>query len=331
MITGVLAKTSKNSITLLNDNNDNQFYIPSNNIGFFNRNMDGWPNQYIVGFIELQKGVSPRDLEKPIQYLLKQNAPPAIAANLTPYLVPLKEYYLTANNGLVKKLIYSLSAIAGFILLMAVINFINISVSRSASRMKEIGIRKVLGGLKRQLIFQFLTESTILVLFATMIAVAAYWLARPLFDSMLGTPLPALDEFPFYFIAFPVVLIGFTGLIAGIYPAFVLSSLKAVDALKGKLVSVKENVLLRKSLVAFQFGTAAIVFIGAIIISQQVQYFFSKDLGYNKDYIISAQVPRDWTRAGSNRMENLRSRSGSDDQRDLCKIIGLFASRRHPE
>ena len=67
-----------------------------------------WPNQYIVGYVELQKGVKPKDLEKPMQYLMKQNAPPQIAADMTPYLVPLKDYYLNANNGLVKKMLYAL-------------------------------------------------------------------------------------------------------------------------------------------------------------------------------------------------------------------------------
>jgi len=96
------------------------------------------------------------------------------------------------------------------------------------------------------------------------------------------------------------------GFIAGIYPAFVLSSLKSVESLKGK-PSVKENVLMRKSLVGFQFVIAAIAFIGAIIISKQINLFLSNDLGYNKNYIISAQLPRDWTRPGVNKMENIRN------------------------
>lgn len=85
-----------------------------------------------------------------------------------------------------------------------------------------------------------------------------------------------------------------------------LSALKAVDSLKGKLTSVKESVLLRKTLVAFQFGTAAIVFIGAVIISQQVNLFFNSDLGYNKDRIIYAQLPRDWSAPGVTKMEAIR-------------------------
>ncbi|MES1218006.1 MAG: ABC transporter permease [Bacteroidota bacterium] len=165
IITGIMNKPPRNSATWLTDDNDNQIYISSDNISYFGRNM-AWPNQYIVGFIELQKGVTPKDLEKPIQYLVKQNAAPGVAENMTPYLVPLKKYYLSSNNGLVKKMLYALSAIAFFILLMAVINFVNMSISRSATRMREIGVRKVLGGLKKQLIVQFLIESIILVFFS---------------------------------------------------------------------------------------------------------------------------------------------------------------------
>ncbi len=225
---------------------------------------------------------------------------------MTPYLVSLKDYYLDANNGLIKKMLYALSAIALFILLMAIINFINMSVSRSAARMREIGIRKVLGGLKKQLIFQFLIESVLIVFAATMVAFLLYALSRNLFSKILGTEIPSLTDFPLYFLVFPLLLILIIGFIAGIYPAFVLSSLKTVESLKGKLSSVKENVLLRKSLVAFQFGTAAIAFTGAIIISQQINLFLSKDLGYNKDYIVASQVPRDWTRNGVDKMETIR-------------------------
>ncbi len=305
VITGVLKNPSKNSVTYLNDNNDNQFYISANNIGYFGRNMD-WPNQYIVGYIELQKGVKPKDLKKPMQYLMKQNAPPQIASAMTPYLVPLKEYYLSANNGLVKKMLYALSAIAIFILMMAIINFINMSVSRSATRMREIGIRKVLGGLKKQLIKQFLIESIILVFFATVLAMIVYALSKDMFSNILGKEIPSLTDFPVYFIAFPLLLVLIIGFIAGIYPAFVLSSLKSVESLKGKLSSVKEKVWLRKSLVAFQFGTATIAFIGAIIISSQINLFFSKDIGFNKDYIVSAQLPRDWTAQGVIKTEEMR-------------------------
>jgi ABC-type antimicrobial peptide transport system permease subunit len=305
IITGVMKMPPKNSVTTLNDNNDNQFYIPANNISYFGRNIETWANQYIVGYIELRDGVKPEDLNGPMQQQLKQNNP-QVAAVMTPYLVSLKQYYLSANNGLIRKMLYALSAIALFILAMAIINFINMSVSRSSTRMREIGVRKVLGGLKKQLVLQFLAESVILVFFATLVSLVLYSITREWFSSIIEREIPSLGSFPFYFIAFPLLLVFTVGIIAGIYPAFILSSMKSVESLKGKLSSVKERILLRKSLVAFQFGTATIVFVGAIIISAQVKHFFSKNLGFNKDYILSAQLPRNWTREGVRMMETMR-------------------------
>ena len=301
MITGVLNKPSKNSVTWVNDANNNNIFISTANLDFFGRNMS-WQNPSIVSYVELREGVNASDLEKPIANLMKRDAPPQFASDLKPYLVSLKDYYYSANNGLVKKLLFALSGIAFFILLMAIINFINMSVSRSTTRMREIGIRKVLGGLKRQLIFQFLIESIILVSIAMLFALLLYALVKNLFSSILGNEIPSLNQFPAYFYIFPLALILIIGFIAGIYPAFVLSSIKSVESLKGKLSSIKENVLLRKSLVAFQFATASIAFIGAIIISKQINLFLSKDLGYDKNYIITAQVPRDWSQEGVDRM-----------------------------
>ncbi len=312
LITGVLNSITKNSVTILIGNYPGDFYVSTDNLNFFGRNMS-WQNAFIASYIELQKGVNPKDLEKPIAYLEKQNAPSQITADLTPYLVPLKEFYLSANNGLTQKMIYALSAIALFILAMAIINFINMSVSRSAARMREIGIRKVLGGVKRQLIIEFLTESITITFFATLFAFIIYALTSDLFSGIIGTEIPSLNNFPLYFIAFPFLFIVLIGFIAGIYPAFILSSLKSVESLKGKM-TVKENVLLRKSLTAFQFGSAAIAFICAIIISKQTDLFLSNNLGYNKNYVLSAQVPRDWTQQGANKMENIRNQFSSVPQ-----------------
>ncbi|HTE34476.1 MAG TPA: ABC transporter permease [Chryseolinea sp.] len=305
LVTGVLKELKNNSVTGLIDNYPGDFYVSTDNLDFFGRNMS-WQNPFIVNLIELQKGISPKELEEPIARLIKQNGPP-FTVDLKPELVSLKDLYLGANNGLISKMLYTLSAIALFILSMAIINFINMSVSRSASRMKEIGIRKVLGGMKKQLIVQFLTESIIIAFIATLFAFVIYLLTQDLFSSILIHPVPSLSSFPVYYILFPVLFVLVIGFIAGIYPAFVLSSLKSVESLKGK-PSAKENVLMRKSLVGFQFVIASIAFIGAIIISQQVNLFLSNDLGYSKDYILSAQLPRDWTQAGVNKMENIRNR-----------------------
>jgi putative ABC transport system permease protein len=301
VIAGVLNKIPKNSVTNLNDNNNIDFFLPEKADNFLGRNMDGWNNNVMVGYIELQKGVTPKELEKPIRQLIKENAPKQTADNLTPYLVPLKSYYL--NNVIGKQMLYTLSFTALFILLMAVINFINICIGRSSARMKEMGIRKVLGGMRKQLMWQFLTESTLLAMLATLIALVLYLLARPYFNNILGREITGLFEFPLYYWFILLLFAMVIGLLAGIYPALVLSALKSVDSLKGKLSSVKESVLFRKILVAFQFGTAAVVLIGAIVIAQQVSLFFKGDLGFNKDYVIYAEVPKDWSVKGVQKME----------------------------
>lgn len=306
IITGVLNDVSRNSVTDLVNDYPGNFYVAASNLNFFGRNMD-WNNSSIAGYIELQKGVKPEDLEKPMQQLIKQNSSPQIAANLTPFIVPLKEYYLKTNNGLVEKMIYALSFIAFFILLMAVINFINMAISRSATRLKEIGIRKVLGSMRKQLILQFLTESVILVFFAALLSVIIYIATRNYFSNVLGKDIPSINEFPLYFVVYPFALTLIVGLLAGFYPAFVLSAMKSVDSLKGNPTTIKEKIWLRKSLVGLQFVIASVVFIGAIIVSQQINYFFSRNLGYNKDYIVSAQVPRDWTNQGVNKMITVRN------------------------
>lgn len=304
-ITGVLDKLSKNSVTNVIDQSNSTFFLPTAAAKFLGRSLDGWNNTVIVGLVELHDGVKPEDLAAPMKRLIKQNAPPAIAENLTSYVVSLETYYM---NEQIKRMIYTLSAIAVFILLMAVVNFVNICISRSSQRMKEMGIRKVLGGLRKQLIWQFLTESVLTVLFSTILAFGLYALAKPFFASLLDSEINGLFSFPLYVYAYPVIAALLIGLMAGIYPALVLSSLKSVDSLKGKLDRVKDNVMFRKSLIAFQFATAAVVLISAIVISKQINLFFGKSLGYDKEYVVYAQLPRDWSKAGVQKMEGIRYR-----------------------
>jgi ABC-type antimicrobial peptide transport system permease subunit len=305
-ISGVFNKLSANSVTNINDNNMNDIFLPAKSAVFLGRYLDGWNNPSLVGYIELKEGVTPEQLEQPMRHLIKENAPRQISDNLTPYLVPLKSYHLNANGGVVKKMLFTLSFIALFILLMAIVNFVNICIGRSSSRMKEMGIRKVLGGLRKQLIWQFLVEAVLMVIFATIIAMLFYLLVRPYFGGVLKTEITGLFSFHWYFYVVLLLFSIFVGLLTGIYPALVLSSLKSIDSLKGKLNTIKERVLFRKVLVAFQFSTAAMVLIGAIIISQQVTLFFNGDLGYNKDHVVYAQVPRDWSDKGVKKMEAIR-------------------------
>jgi putative ABC transport system permease protein len=307
-ITGVLKGIPENSVTQLNDANHNTFFIPTNTFAYFGRNdFEAWTNIYLPSYIEVRDGVTAKDLEKPIAHLIQQNTPAAVKQNLTVHPVALTVYYLQKDNGLVKRMLYALSFVGLFILVMAIINFINIAISSSSGRIKEIGIRKVLGGLRKQIIIQFLTESVLLVLMATIFAVGAYPFLRPFFGELVGKEISRLSSFPVYFIFIPATMVLFVGVLAGLYPAIILSSLKSADSIKGKLKTIRENVWLRESLAGFQFSLASIVMISAFIVSQQVSYFFSQSLGYNKEYIVASQVPRDWSPQGVRKMETIRN------------------------
>ena len=305
-VTGVLPEPARNSVTWLNEANNNRVFVPVANLDWFGRNMD-WANPHIVNYVELQKGVEPAALAGPIKHLVQQNAPPAVAANMRVIPVPLTSYYLTGSGGTVQKMLYTLSFAALFILVMAIVNFVNLSVSRSTARMKEIGIRKVLGSLRRQLIGQFLTESVVLAMAASLLSLGLYLLFRPLFSVMLSRDVPSLQELPPAAWPLMAVFTLVTGLLAGLYPALRLSALASVDTLKGKAASGGDRIFLRKGLVGFQFVTATVAVVAAIVISQQISLFFSNQLGYDKEYIVSAQVPRDWTWQGEGKMRRIRS------------------------
>jgi len=304
-VTGVLQDPPRNSVTRLSAGNENGIFISAANLGWFGRNME-WGNPHIAGYIELQPGVGAAALQGPIRQLVRANASPAVAANLRVVPVKLSTYYLTSDNGAVQKMVTILSFIALFILGMAVINFVNLAVSRATLRLKEIGIRKVLGGLRGQLRRQFLAESTLLTCVATALAIGDYPLLAPLFASMVGRDLPALGALPPVIWGGIVLFMAVTGWLTGVYPAMRLSSLSSIEALKGKGGKVKENRLFRRGLIGFQLATAIVVFTGALIVSEQISLFFSDRLGYNKEYILSSQLPRDWSPEGVRHMETIR-------------------------
>ena len=308
-VTGVLQDLARNSVTDLVPI-PNRVFIPMRNVSYFapESGINTWLNQYIPNYLELQPGVTADQLTEPIAKVLATYAPPGFKENLQVSLSPLETFYLKSNNGLVEKMILTLTIIAVFILLMAVVNFVNITIGISATRLREIGVRKALGGLKWQLIGQFLAEALLLTAIATILALGCHELFRSTFADLLDRPIPSLSTWA------PVAFAGLTGgvllvtLLAGGYPAFVLSSMSSVESLKGKLTgSVQKGIGLRRMLIVFQFTVAIFVFVGAMVISRQVAYFFSKDLGYQKEQIMTvASVPRDWSKAGVQRMEGIR-------------------------
>jgi putative ABC transport system permease protein len=303
IVTGVLKTIPHNSVNGLLEK-ESEIFIPMNSVVGRNMGLD-WNDPYIVTYIKLQPGVNKEDLNKPFLHMLKLHASENTRKNLELYLTPLRDLYLNEQEN---KWLTTLSAVGIFILLMAIINFVNITIGASSGRLKEIGIRKVLGSLRKTLVFQFLTESTLLVFFSMILALIFFSLLRVSFSQVLGTEITPLNKFPLLFISIPFVAVLIIGLLAGFYPALVLSSMRSMDSLKGKLKSVKDNLMLRRSLITFQFIVAIFVFVAAIVISQQVSYFFHKDLGYNKEALLTiSSLPRDFTSQGAAHMEVVKN------------------------
>ncbi|PVD53903.1 hypothetical protein DC498_00445 [Terrimonas sp.] len=269
---------------------------------------DNWAQIYEIGAIELQKGVQPKDLTEPIKQVLAKYASADINKTLTVELAAVKDYYIKSNNGAVQKMIFTLSLVVIFIIAMAVINFININIGTSSYRIKEIGLRKVFGGERKQLIIQHLTESLLLTFLSALFSFILYELLRPYFSSMLNTPLSPVWKFDNYRILLLTTLVIIVGFIAGIYPAFVLSAADTINAVKGKIDAAKGGLTLRKALLIVQFTLAIVIFISALNVSDQVTYFFKKDLGYNKEQLLVATAfPKQWDSAGVAKMETIRN------------------------
>jgi len=306
----------------------NEFFLPAESLRFFGRDagFTAWANAFIISYVKLKPGARPEDLKPIVDRLLKTNVAPDVQQNLSVHFAALDDYYLSIGNGSARKLIYTLSAITLFMLLMAIVNFINISIGHSVTRLKEIGVRKTMGGSRMQLIFQFMAESILVVAIATGIGLICYGLFRPYFGEMVGTELPHLDAFPRVMMLAPVLLAFAIGGIAGIYPAFVLSGQPAAGSLKGKLRTVGEKVYLRKGLILVQFVTAIVVFIAAIMVDRQVDFFLKKDLGYVKEQVVTAKVPRDWTPQGYQKLAAMR-----DEMARLSVVRNISLSYEIPD
>ena len=306
-ITSILRVIPFNSVTHYNTDHLNNIFIPAASHALFSpygNELDDWYNVFITNMIELKPGIPVTALSKPISRILQTHASDHIIQNLSIELIPLKDYYLQENNGMVKKMITTLTSIALFILLMAVINFVNIHVGSAAYRMKEIGLRKLFGGNRSQLIWQFLVESLTISVIAGIISLFSYEMFRPVFNSILNTTLTPVSRLNPAEIIILTAFIFLQGFIAGIYPAFILSASKIYKAVKGKIETGKDSLSVKKLLIVIQFTIAIGVFIAAINISRQVAYFFSKDLGYTKEQVmIISSLPKKSDSSGIINME----------------------------
>jgi len=207
-------------------------------------------------------------------------------------LMPLRKLHLYSDRSFELsppgniQYVYIFSAVALFILLIACINFMNLTTARSANRAKEVGIRKVLGTEKKNLISQFLTESTLLGVLSLILGILGAYLALPLFNDVADKSMSIQVLFSPMILPLLIALPVIVGLLAGSYPAFYLSGFRPIEVLKGKLKLGSKNGGLRSLLVVIQFATSIILIIGTIVIYRQLNYIQTKNLGFNKDQVL---------------------------------------------
>jgi putative ABC transport system permease protein len=197
------------------------------------------------------------------------------------------------------QLIRALWLIAAFILLIACVNFINLSTAQAINRAKEVGVRKVLGSNKTQLKTQFIAETFLIVILAVILSVLIGTLVLPVISTILDIPLSfGLIQNPFILFFLFIITVAVTGL-AGFYPSVVLSRFNPINALKNKLSSKStKGISLRRGLVVFQFIIAQALIIGTLIIMKQMNYFSNQPLGFDKNNIVNVPFPEDSTSAG---------------------------------
>ena len=246
-----------------------------------------WDNTGPHNFVMLKKGTDINAFNKRIANVVMENAKDSTRAALA---VPFADNYLlyTFSHGSQTggKIVYVrlFSIIALFILLIACINFMNLSTAKASRRMKEVGIKKVLGAGRQQLIFQFLSESILYSGLAMLLAVGIVWLLLPTFNQITGKEIELLFNANLILTLVGITLI--TGLLAGSYPALYLSGFKPINILKGKLQTSVAEIFSRKGLVVFQFTLSALLIISVLVVYRQIQYIQHTDPGYSKDNIV---------------------------------------------
>lgn len=257
--------------------------------------LESWGSNNYYTYLRLPEGFNPADLEARFNDFLirhwNENAESSSALGLQ----RLTDIHLTSNrdgewrtNGSIAT-VYTFSAVALFVLLIACINFMNLTTARSTQRAREVGVRKVVGARRGQLIIQFMGESILLTAIAMLLAVAIVEIVLPVFAAFLEKPLTFSLANPGS-LATLVGSIAIVGLLAGSYPAFYLSRFKPVEVLKGS-ASGSGSVLLRKSLVVFQFATSIALLIATGVVMAQMNYARDIDLGYDKSRNLVSRLP----------------------------------------
>ncbi len=277
---------------------------PLHSIGFFRQN--NWTGFSSITYLQLESGTNPAIFEEKLPAFIKQYAEGDIqqrngisydeyiaAGNGYNYfLQPIKDIYLTSHmTGEIKAngnitYIYIFSLAAAFILIIACINFMNLATARSVERAKEVGIRKVMGSHKNQLVAQFLAESIFISLLSAIIALALTFMLEGNFSQLSGKELSLVQLLSPINSVFLLVAVLIIGVLAGIYPAFFISAYSPVGILRGHLKSSKKGVGLRNGLVVFQFTISIALISATLLIYNQMDYLLNKPLGFEKDQVI---------------------------------------------
>ncbi len=256
-----------------------------------------WTDFYT--FIEVQSGANVVQVQEKIQDVLDRNRREFDAnrgRKQVASMEPMDEINLVTGlhneleAGVNKEILWLFFGIGIMVMIIAWINYVNMSTATSISRSKEIGIKKALGAIKKQLVSQFLLESTVLTMLALFISIALVLLISgrisEFFDIQLAI---GLQDLPFFLTLTIIILLG--SIIAGIYPAMILSSFKTVDILKTASKNSGANVWVRKILVVFQFAIVAFLLTGALVVYQQFQFMINKDLGIDINGKIAVDLP----------------------------------------
>jgi putative ABC transport system permease protein len=283
-----------------------------------------WSNVAVESYFLLEKGTDVQKVNTKVASIMN----PLVAKTYTPgeYLVrlqPLKDIHFNATlpDNVAKpsdpKYTYILATLGLLILLIACINFVTLSIGRSATRALEVGIRKVLGAERQQLVKQFWGEALLLTALAMVIGIGLAMVLQKPFNQFVDRDLYL--NLNWFTLSFLIVLMAVIALLAGIYPAFILSNFRPIEVLKGKLKMVNIG-LFRKALIVGQFVASIVMIIGTLAVGRQLKYLRSKDLGYNREHVIV--VPTNKSRLAGNALA-LRLRNAIEKNPD---VIGSTTS-----
>ena len=282
-VTGVIKNIPLNSHLKID------FLLPFDAIKDFGYTIEGWESFAHTTYVLLNRNADFQKVSKKISNTIIQNQKDI---NTTIGLQPVTNIHLYSSNiwgiggtGDITQ-VYLFSIIALLILLLACINFINLSTARSSNRAKEIGMRKVIGASRKNIIIQFFLESIIYTFISLIISIILVYDLLPAFNSLSGKESSFNLQNNFGLLLLTLGIAVFTGIISGVYPALLLSAFKPVKVLKGKFNSGSGNKNFRKPLVTFQFVLTIILITGTVVVNRQLHLIQNKNLGFNKEHVL---------------------------------------------